>query len=169
MLFADTGWTLVDANPAACRLLKRMREELLAAGRDEFFDASDPWLKVAREVECTGGSFEGELCLLREDGTYLPVKISIASRDGGVGFIFRGSANAGQAHKPEEFVGTFFPGVIHPDGIEQAARVCTESGNTPWIRKPPDAYRYRRKDGSWRYLEGGQQPYERSRRARLHG
>ncbi len=54
-------------------------------------------------------------------------------------------------YEPEELIGVYVPDLVHPDDLayatEQAARVVDK----PTVRGAP--VRYRRKDGSWVYLE----------------
>jgi PAS domain S-box-containing protein len=68
MLLATTDGTILDANPQACGLLGRRREEVIATGRDEVFDPSDLRLGPALEEQRRMGRFRGELRLLRRDG-----------------------------------------------------------------------------------------------------
>jgi PAS domain S-box-containing protein len=75
-LLANNG-EIVDANAEVCRILHQSREELLATGLDEVFDTSDPYLEAAREEQRRTGRFEGQLYLLRKDGTPFPAEVSM--------------------------------------------------------------------------------------------
>lgn len=75
MLTAPDG-RILDANPAACRILGRSREEILLEGREGLIDSSDPRLaEVIAERKRTGKA-HGELAARRKDGTFFPVEIS---------------------------------------------------------------------------------------------
>ncbi len=83
MLLATADGAIVDANREACLLLDRQREEVVAAGRGEIFDLSDPRFAAALEEQRQRGRFKGELWLLRRDSTPFPAEVSMAAyRDG---------------------------------------------------------------------------------------
>lgn len=67
---------ILEANPSACRILGRTREDVLKAGREGILDTSDP--AVARFVEehRSTGRAMGELRGRRGDGTLFPVEVS---------------------------------------------------------------------------------------------
>jgi PAS domain S-box-containing protein len=68
--------SILDANPAACRILDRTREEIIAAGRSGVLDTSNPRLaEMVTERERTGRT-HGELTARRKDDTIFPVEIS---------------------------------------------------------------------------------------------
>jgi PAS domain S-box-containing protein len=68
--------SILDANPAACRILDRTREEIIAAGRSGVLDSSNPRLaEMVAERERTGRT-HGELTAKRKDGSIFPVEIS---------------------------------------------------------------------------------------------
>jgi PAS domain S-box-containing protein len=94
MLMTDDDGTILDTNPQACRLLRRTREEVIAAGHDKVFDLSDLRLGPALEEQESTGRFVGELRLLRRDGIPFPAEVSIGGyRDEaggeGLGIVFR--------------------------------------------------------------------------------
>ena len=75
MLTAPDG-TILDANPACCRIFGRSREEVLREGRRGLMDESDPRMAaLVAERERTGKT-HGELTARRRDGTLFPVEIS---------------------------------------------------------------------------------------------
>ena len=75
LLTAPDG-SILDANPAACRIWGRTREELLQAGREGLVDMSDPRVAtLIAERERTGHA-HGELTARRKDGTLFPIEIS---------------------------------------------------------------------------------------------
>ena len=84
MLTAPDG-SILDANPAACRIMGRTREEILQEGRQGLIDASDPRLALMiAERQRTGRAY-GELTAKLKDGTRFPVEVSsvvFPSRDG---------------------------------------------------------------------------------------
>jgi PAS domain S-box-containing protein len=79
MLLATAEGDILDANPEACALLGRAREEVVTAGRGAIFDTSDPRLVTAMEVRREAGRFKGELRLLHRDGTSFPAEVSFAA------------------------------------------------------------------------------------------
>lgn len=86
MLTAPDG-SIFDANPAACRILGRTREEILVAGRHGVMDTSDPRLARMVAERARTGIAHGELNARHKDGTVFPVEISsvvFSSPEGGV-------------------------------------------------------------------------------------
>ena len=77
LLTAPDG-TILDANPAACRMLQRTRDEICALGRAGIVDTSDPRLAALLEQRRLHGHARGEMTLLRKDGTTFPVDLSSA-------------------------------------------------------------------------------------------
>ncbi len=75
MLTAPDG-SIIDANPAACRILGRTRNEIVQEGRDGLMDTSDPRLAVLVAERQRTGRTHGELRARRRDGTLFPVEIS---------------------------------------------------------------------------------------------
>lgn len=75
MLTAPDG-SILEANPSACRILGRTREEILREGRQGLIDASDPRLAILVEERQRTGKTHGELRARRKDGTVFPVEIS---------------------------------------------------------------------------------------------
>lgn len=75
MLTAPDG-RILDANPAACRIFARSREEILQEGREGLIDSSDPRLPALIAERTRTGKTHGELNARRRDGTLFPVEIS---------------------------------------------------------------------------------------------
>lgn len=75
MLTAPDG-SILDANPAACRIMGRTREEILQEGRNGLVDASDPRLAVLIGERQRTGKAHGELTARRKDGTLFPIEVS---------------------------------------------------------------------------------------------
>lgn len=75
MLTAPDG-SILDANPAACQILGRTREEILQAGREGVIDSSDPRLDVLIAQRQRTGVAHGELTAKRKDGSLFPVEVS---------------------------------------------------------------------------------------------
>lgn len=67
---------ILDANPAACKMFQRTREEIIAAGREGLIDSSDPRLQALVEQRKLTGKAHGELWGRRKDGTLFPVEFS---------------------------------------------------------------------------------------------
>src|SRR5208283_3847467 len=77
--------SILDANPAACRIMGRTRDEIVREGRDGLMDANDPRLSVLIAERQRTGKVHGELTAKRKDGTPFPVEISsvvFQGRDG---------------------------------------------------------------------------------------
>jgi PAS domain S-box-containing protein len=70
------GGAILDANPAACQIFGRTREEIIAAGREGLMDTSDPRLPVLIEERRRTGKAHGELIGRRRDGSPFPVEVS---------------------------------------------------------------------------------------------
>jgi PAS domain S-box-containing protein len=75
MLTAPDG-SILEANPAACRILGRTREEILEAGREGVIDASDPRLPILIAERQRTGRAHGELTARRKDGGRFPIEVS---------------------------------------------------------------------------------------------
>lgn len=75
MLTSPDG-SILDANPAACRILGRTREEIVHEGRNGVMDASDPRLTGMIEQRQRTGRAHGELTARRKDGSLFPVEVS---------------------------------------------------------------------------------------------
>ena len=67
---------IIDANPAACRMFGRTREEIIAVGRSGVVDTTDPRLPILLEERARTGKFSGELIHLRKDGTRFPAELT---------------------------------------------------------------------------------------------
>ena len=67
MLTAPDG-TILDANPSACRILGRSREEILEEGREGLINTADPRLATLIEERNRTGRTHGELEARRKDG-----------------------------------------------------------------------------------------------------
>jgi PAS domain S-box-containing protein len=84
MLTSPDG-TILDANPAACKILGRTREEILKEGRQGLMDPSDPRLAALVAEREQKGRAHGELLARHKDGTVFPLEISsvvFKARDG---------------------------------------------------------------------------------------
>lgn len=75
LLTAPDG-RILDANPSACRILGRTRQQILRAGRDGLMDTSDARLAALIEQRKATGRAHGELLARRTDGSLFPVEIS---------------------------------------------------------------------------------------------
>ena len=85
MMFTAPDGRILDANPAACRMFQRTREEIIAAGRAGLIDDSDPRLPGLLAQRQETGKVYGELNARRRDGTLFPVEISSVVFDHGQG------------------------------------------------------------------------------------
>lgn len=75
MLTAPDG-SILDANPAACRIFQRSREEILEQGRDRLMDSADPRMAAILAERNRTGRGHSELTAKRRDGTPFPVEVS---------------------------------------------------------------------------------------------
>lgn len=75
MLTAPDG-SILDANPAACRIFGRTLEEIRRAGRQGLLDASDPRLATLIAERQRTGRAHGELIAKQRDGTSFPIEFS---------------------------------------------------------------------------------------------
>jgi PAS domain S-box-containing protein len=75
MLTAPDG-RILDANPAACVIFGRSREEILQAGREGLIDTSDPRIAGLIAERQKTGKVHGELNARRKDGTLFPLEFS---------------------------------------------------------------------------------------------
>jgi|SRR5579871_136221 PAS domain S-box-containing protein len=75
LLTAPDG-SVLDANPAACRMLGRTREEIMAAGRSGVMDTSNPRLAEMVAERARTGKTYGELTARHKDGTIFSVEVS---------------------------------------------------------------------------------------------
>ncbi|HKI62657.1 MAG TPA: PAS domain S-box protein [Mariprofundaceae bacterium] len=76
ILSTGPGGEIYSANPAACRMFGRSEKELRKLGREAVVDASDPRLPAALADRDRTGHFEGQLKLLRKDGTIFPAEVN---------------------------------------------------------------------------------------------
>jgi PAS domain S-box-containing protein len=65
-----------DANPSACSILQRTREQIIASTRGDLIDTSDPAFARMVEERKRTGKTHGELIALCLDGSKVPVEIS---------------------------------------------------------------------------------------------
>lgn len=75
LLTAPDG-RIFDANPSACFILGRTREQIIASLRADLVDISDPTVARLVEERKRTGKAHGELMARRLDGTLFPIEIS---------------------------------------------------------------------------------------------
>lgn len=78
ILLTSPDGSVHDANPAACAMFGRTREELCSLGRGGLVDTNDPRLRARLEERARTGRTAGELTLIRGDGTKFPAEFSSA-------------------------------------------------------------------------------------------
>jgi PAS domain S-box-containing protein len=76
ILLTSPDGGILDANPSACLIFGRTREQIIAAGREGLIDASDPELARLVEERRHTGKAHGELRARRPDGILFPLEIS---------------------------------------------------------------------------------------------
>lgn len=139
--------SILDANPAACAIFKRTREEIIAAGRDGLIDISDPRLPALVEQRRRTGRAHGELIGRRRDGSLFPVEFSSVVFENPQGeartcLIIRDISERKAAETERERL-------IH-ELQEAVARVKTLSGLLPICSS---CKKIRDEQGQWHHLE----------------
>ncbi len=76
VLLTAADGKIFAANPEACRMFGRTEEELRKVGRGGVVDRTDLRLPAALKERAGTGQFNGELTLVRKDGTKFPGEIS---------------------------------------------------------------------------------------------
>jgi PAS domain S-box-containing protein len=76
MLLTVTDGQIIAANPAACTIFQMTEEEICTAGRFGLVDLSDPNLMKLIEERQRTGRAQGELVLIRKDGTKFPAELT---------------------------------------------------------------------------------------------
>lgn len=76
ILVGTPDGAMLEANPEALRLLDRTEEQIREVGRNDLFDRGDPAFAKAMETLAASGRFQGELGMLRRDGSRIPVEVS---------------------------------------------------------------------------------------------
>ncbi|MEP7121223.1 MAG: PAS domain S-box protein [Byssovorax sp.] len=77
VVMAPTG-EIYDANPAACRIFGRSRDEILHGGAGSLVDTADPAYVAYQEQRRRDGRAFSELVLMRGDGTRFPAAVQSA-------------------------------------------------------------------------------------------
>ncbi len=67
---------ILDANPAACRMLGRTVDEIRKLGRNGVMDTTDPRLSKALEERKRTGRARAELTMIRSDNTRFPAELA---------------------------------------------------------------------------------------------
>ena len=86
---AGADRTVSDANPAACRILGRTREELAGSKLDDLFDPSFPVLEAAWEELRDTKNFFVSARLLRADGSPFRAEVSAVGGGDEIGVVLR--------------------------------------------------------------------------------
>lgn len=146
MLTAPDG-RILDANPAACRILGRTREQILEEGRAGLIDNTDPRLEGYVAERKKTGKAHGELIARRTNGTFFPIEFSSVVFSGPEGdartcLIIRDISARKIAEKERERL---------IQELQQAlARVKTLSGLLPICAS---CHKIRDGQGNWHVLE----------------
>jgi PAS domain S-box-containing protein len=146
MLTSPDG-VILDANPSACQILGRTREEILQEGRAGLIDTSDPRLEALIEQRKKTGRAHGELTARRKDGTLFPVEVSSVLFEGREGhvrtcLIMRDISDRKGAEAERER--------LIRELQEALAKVRTLSGLLPICAS---CRKIRDKQGAWQHLE----------------
>ena len=76
ILITDTNGCILDANPAASKILGWSREELITRTHDGILDVQNPTYEEALKKRKQKGSYRLEMELTHKDGEKIPVEIS---------------------------------------------------------------------------------------------
>lgn len=76
ILLTQPDGTILEANPAACRLLGRSAEEITQLRREDLVDPNSPNMKTAIEERALTRRFSGELIFIGKDGRQILVEAS---------------------------------------------------------------------------------------------
>jgi two-component system, cell cycle sensor histidine kinase and response regulator CckA len=68
--------TIINANPAACKIFGMTVQELCQLGRAEVIDTSDPRFTLAQEERIQTGQINTELTCIRKNGERFPAEVS---------------------------------------------------------------------------------------------
>lgn len=70
VMLSKPGGTILEANPAACKIFGASQQEICSYSSDQLFDFVEAGkLKIMLEVRARTGSFKGEVTLFRQDRT----------------------------------------------------------------------------------------------------
>jgi len=75
-LFTAPDGSILDANPAACKMFGRTAEEIKKLGRNGLVDVTDPRLQKSLEERALTGKGRAEITMIRADQTKFPADIS---------------------------------------------------------------------------------------------
>jgi PAS domain S-box-containing protein len=127
ILLTRPDGSVLDANPAACRMFDRSLEEIRSIGREGLVDAADPRLQEALQKRKSEGGGIAEITMLRAGGDKFPAEItsSIFTDAGGqqrTSMIIRDVTERGQAEESlrqseDKFTKIF---MILPNGVSIA-------------------------------------------------
>ena len=78
ILLTKPDGTILDANPAACKMFGRSREEIVRIGRNGLVVRTDPHLHTALESRAAYGDATAEIMMIRANGEKFPVEITSA-------------------------------------------------------------------------------------------
>ena len=76
ILLTSPDGRIFDANPSACAILGRTREQIISLQREDLIDRNDPSLARLVEERKRTGRAHGELRAYRPNGTTFPMEIS---------------------------------------------------------------------------------------------
>jgi PAS domain S-box-containing protein len=78
ILLTTPDGPILSANQAACKMFQRTEEEICRLGRTALIDITDPDLQKLFEERKRTGKAQGELMMIKKDGTKFPVELSSA-------------------------------------------------------------------------------------------
>ncbi len=78
ILLTTLDGKILAANPAACSIFRMTEEEICQEGRAGLVDITDPQLPIFIEERRKNGKMNGEISMIRKDGTKFPAEISSA-------------------------------------------------------------------------------------------
>lgn len=75
ILLSKENGNILAANPAACRMLARSEQDIVAGGREQVVDISDPEVHLALAERNRSGSVFTVLTFMRGDGSSFPAEL----------------------------------------------------------------------------------------------
>jgi len=76
ILLTSPDGTILDVNPATCRMFGKTAGDIIRAGRNAIVDTTDPRLAVALQERARKGMVQAEITMISADGNRFPVELT---------------------------------------------------------------------------------------------